>query len=158
MKLNLGCGKDYRVGYVNVDIRKDVGADTIWNLEDFPYPWGNNSIEDIFAKDVVEHITYHKQNQMLAEFYRILQPEGFLEIYCPDLEALWEHYYINRSNSGGGFGHPHAWMEHFIFGGQDYPDNTHRAGYTKELMKWRLEKAGFKIISMSAGMHVVAQK
>ena len=30
-RLNLGCGPDYRKGWVNVDIRKDIKADIVHN-------------------------------------------------------------------------------------------------------------------------------
>jgi hypothetical protein len=52
MKLNLGCGLDKRQGYINVDIRKDVNPDLVLNLEDIPYPFESNSIEEIIAKDI----------------------------------------------------------------------------------------------------------
>jgi len=148
MRLNLGCGSVKMEGYVNVDIRSDVNPDVVWDLEDFPYPWESDSITEIYTSHTVEHIPYGKQDRMLSEFYRILKSGGKLTILCPDIEALFNDY-IDRTDSGGPFGHPHLFMEHFIFGGQDYPDNFHKAGYTPASMRYRLEKAGFIDIVIS---------
>ena len=36
MKLNLGCGKDYIDGWVNVDLYDDSKCDVVYDLEKFP--------------------------------------------------------------------------------------------------------------------------
>lgn len=46
MKLNLGCGSDYRQGYINVDRISGV-ADVIHDLNEFPYPWPDNAADEI---------------------------------------------------------------------------------------------------------------
>ena len=38
MKLNLGCGKDLKEGYVNLDI-VDYGGNQIHDINKFPYPF-----------------------------------------------------------------------------------------------------------------------
>ena len=39
IKVNLGCGRDYKKGYINVDLSKDVKTDKVWNLEKTPLPF-----------------------------------------------------------------------------------------------------------------------
>jgi len=56
MKLNLGCGKDKKEGYVNIDSSDEVKPDKIWNLEKTPFPFRENSVEEIIAEHVLEHI------------------------------------------------------------------------------------------------------
>ena len=41
MKLNLGCGKDIRHGYVNLDI-VNYGGNQIHDINAFPYPFEDN--------------------------------------------------------------------------------------------------------------------
>ena len=47
MKLNLGCGKDYIDGWINVDFYDDLNCDVTHDLEEFPWPWDDNSISEI---------------------------------------------------------------------------------------------------------------
>lgn len=46
-KLNLGCGKDIKKEYVNLDIRKFPGVDIIHDLNKFPYPFKDDSFDEI---------------------------------------------------------------------------------------------------------------
>lgn len=156
-RLNLGCGKNKMSGYINVDIRPEVNPDVVWDLEKFPYPWKDSSIDEIYISHTIEHIPYQKQDKMMGEFFRILKTKGKLIIICPDIQYLFEHYVYGDGNSGG-FEHSHFMLEHFIFGGQDYEHNFHKAGYTPTIMRIRLERAGFKVINIEAGMHVMARK
>ncbi len=70
MKLNLGCGKDIKEGYVNLDI-VDYGGNQIHNINSFPYPFPDNYFDEIFASHILEHIDNF--NKTITELYRALQ-------------------------------------------------------------------------------------
>ena len=61
-KINLGCGDDYKEGYVNVDIDdKNIygvptKVDTIHDLNVYPYPFPNSNFKEIFSKGLLGHI------------------------------------------------------------------------------------------------------
>ena len=55
-KLNLGAGKDIRRDYVNHDIADIDGIDVVHNLNDLPWPWGEDRFDEIIALDVLEHL------------------------------------------------------------------------------------------------------
>ena len=46
-KLNLGAGKDIRRDYVNHDIADIDGIDVVHNLNNFPWPWGEDRFDEI---------------------------------------------------------------------------------------------------------------
>lgn len=71
-RLNLGCGPDRRTGFVNVDILP--GADVQHDLNIFPWPWEDESVNDILMFHVLEHLsdTYG----VMREVKRILKPGG----------------------------------------------------------------------------------
>jgi len=74
LALNLGCGPDYRVGYVNVDYRHDVKTDLDSDLCEFPWPWENDSVDDILMWHVLEHLP--DTERTLREIHRVLKLGG----------------------------------------------------------------------------------
>lgn len=87
MKLNLGCGDDIREGFINVDLRKhSPKVDMVWDLNDLPWPWEDESAELIVAKTVFEHLRINLLESM-NECWRILAPGGRLWIKLP----YWKH-------------------------------------------------------------------
>lgn len=62
-KLNLGCGADYKKGWINLDIddNKDiygrpVTVDVKHDLNKFPWPFKDNEFEKILMMGILEHI------------------------------------------------------------------------------------------------------
>jgi len=55
-KLNLGCGRDAREGYVNLDFSKFDGVDVVHNLNKFPYPFKDNEFDEVYASHILEHV------------------------------------------------------------------------------------------------------
>lgn len=138
MKLNLGCGTDKRQGYVNIDIRREVNPDLIWDLERLPYPFEDNSVEEILAKDVLEHISFRRVEAVLREWHRILKPNGQIYIQAPDLMAIAYKVILNNQAS--------YWdISYWVYGGQEYRENAHKAGFTIPTLKALLERLGFKV-------------
>ena len=79
-KLNLGCGKDIRAGWVNLDVAPLPGVDVCHDISQLPLPFPDTEFEEILCKDVLEHVEYIP---ILGELYRILKPGGRLEIRVP---------------------------------------------------------------------------
>jgi predicted SAM-dependent methyltransferase len=80
MKLNLGCGKDLKEGYVNIDI-VDYGGNVIHNLNSYPYPFEDNTFEEIYASHVLEHL--NNFHEAVTELYRISKPDATIRVYAP---------------------------------------------------------------------------
>lgn len=81
MKLNLGCGRSKKLGYVNVDFSKDVKPDKVWNLEKTPLPFKENSVDEILAYHVLEHV--HNFIPLMHEFRRICKKGARIRIKTP---------------------------------------------------------------------------
>jgi len=80
MKLNLGCGRDIRKGWINLDIKKRQGVDVVHDLNELPLPFDDNSFDFILCNDILEHIEYIP---LMDELHRILKKGGFLKIRVP---------------------------------------------------------------------------
>lgn len=79
-KLNLGCGRDIRQGWINLDQARLPGVDVVHDLEQLPLPFGDDHFDHIHAKDVLEHVEYIP---LLAELHRVLRSGGTLQIQVP---------------------------------------------------------------------------
>lgn len=86
IKLNLGCGRDIRPGFVNVDIEPLPEADMKHDLNRTPYPFKAGSAEYILMDNVLEHL--RDPIASIMECARILQPGGVLHILVPYYNAV----------------------------------------------------------------------
>lgn len=103
-ELLIGCGSrrereigiEGRKGWeslTTLDQNNDHEPDVVWNLEELPLPFEDDTFDEIHAYEVLEHIG--KQGDwrgffdQWAEFYRILKPGGFLAATCPSYKSMW---------------------------------------------------------------------
>jgi predicted SAM-dependent methyltransferase len=73
IRANIGCGNDYRQGWLNVD-RENVRADVIHDLNVVPWPIETNSCSEVFMQGVLEHLP--NTVATMEEVWRILVPNG----------------------------------------------------------------------------------
>jgi SAM-dependent methyltransferase len=84
-RLNLGCGTDIRPACVNLDKAALPGVDVVHDIEVFPFPFKDGQFEEIYAKDILEHVEYIP---VLKELHRIMKPGGRLEILAPHFTSM----------------------------------------------------------------------
>lgn len=84
LKLNLGCSDDHKPGCVNVDIAPP--ADIVADLNE-QWPWEENTVDEIYAHDVFEHIKGpgHPTGKIwcMNEAWHVLKPGGILDLAVP---------------------------------------------------------------------------
>ena len=85
MKINLGCGKDYIDGWINVDFYDDSKCDVVHDLEEFPWPWENDSVSEIRIIHTLEHLgaDWKIYIKILQEMYRICEDDAKIEVHVP---------------------------------------------------------------------------
>lgn len=85
MKINLGCGRDYKIGWKNWDISHDVRCDDIVDVRRDRFPTADQSVEEIYCSGVLEQIL---QNENLVhcmnECHRVMQNDGLMTIVVPN--------------------------------------------------------------------------
>lgn len=57
MKLDIGCGKNKKEGFVGLDRVKIKGVDIICNLDAEKIPLEENSVEEVFSMHFMEHVS-----------------------------------------------------------------------------------------------------
>lgn len=85
LKLNLGCGNRKMAGFVNVDCVEVCQPDLVVNLERTPWPWADNSVDEIKLIHVLEHLGQQTDVflSIIKEMYRVCRDAARIEIVVP---------------------------------------------------------------------------
>ncbi len=83
LNLNLGCGAKRLENYVNVD--KFGEPDLRVDLEEFPWPWEDNSVANIELSHVLEHLGQQTKVylKIIQEIYRVCVPGAKVHVKVP---------------------------------------------------------------------------
>ena len=81
MKLNVGCGKDIKQGWINCDFKQGPGVDRVFDVSQVPIPFEDDSVDEILVCHVLEHI--QNWEEVVMEFHRVLKPGGVLTVRVP---------------------------------------------------------------------------
>ena len=163
--LHVGCGQKtlahlpagFRDGSwqeVRFDIDPAVRPDKVGTITDMSEV-ESGSVDALFSSHNLEHVFPHEVPAVLAEFRRVLKPDGFAVVTCPDLLTVAEKIVENglvaplyQSPAGPItpldilYGHIAA-----VARGQVYM--AHKTGFTVELLNGELLRAGFAQVGVS---------
>lgn len=124
--LDLGCGIQKIDGAVGLDNVSKTGVDIVHDLLDFPYPIENESYDKIYLRHVVEHFYLYDFEKILNECFRILTPDGVLQITVPHAFSI------------SAFTDP-THKRFFTFGSGHFWDKKHHKSYYNEInSSWEL--------------------
>jgi hypothetical protein len=164
--LHIGCGpkrKDKTTRGFNTDawteVRLDIDAsvepDVLGTMTDMSAV-ADASVDAIFSSHNIEHLYPHEVPVALGEFLRILKPDGFAIITCPDLQSVCalvaEGKLLDAAyTSPAG---PIAPID-ILYGFRPAMANgnlymAHRCGFTQQVLRGTLQAAGFKAVGTLA--------
>jgi predicted SAM-dependent methyltransferase len=140
---NLGSAGTNVKNFCNVDADPCTLCDVVARIEKIKLR--SNSIGIIYNSHVFEHIPRAQAKKVLAEWYRVLKPNGKLYICVPDLEVLFKVYLDNLPFYNTEEGKHLVDMACFLtYGGQRNKYDFHFYGYSLVTLKDILESVGFK--------------
>lgn len=84
MKLHIGCGKQYREGWVNVDINPKLKLDVCHDCDN-PWPWPDNSVDEIYCYHVLEHCNNYLF--VIDEMWRVCKHNAIVKIGVPYISS-----------------------------------------------------------------------
>jgi len=136
-KLEIGAGRSPTFGFVHQDIRKLPHIEHVCDAKKLPFP--DNRFKEIRAVDVLEHFEWRDIRQVLKEWNRVLRPNGLIYIQCPNVAEICR-LFLERNEITD-------WekFSYYMFGAQDYPENTHKTGFDMEGLSRILNETGYKV-------------
>ncbi len=115
-KLNIGCGRDYKFGYINIDIDPSVKPDIVRDIEK-GLPFDDNSVDEIYCSHTLEHI--HDLLFVLREFYRVCKNKAKITIIVPLMDASdMTHVRFCDENTFRTLTDPSYWNNPYYFVGK----------------------------------------
>lgn len=145
MKLNIGCGPSKVEGFLGVDIDPNCKPDICspaWKL-----PIDNGSVEEIYARHFLEHLTPAEARVTLTEWKRVLSKSGVIHIVLPDLAYHCKQLllpgqspFVNESNFDHAMAGFYGWVAY-----SSNPFMAHKWGYTRESLAAMAKSLGFDI-------------
>ena len=144
-KLNLGCGDKLITGYINVDLvteRAGVTPDVNCDIRKLTV-FDTDYADEILAVHVIEHFWRWEVEDILAEWVRVLKPNGKLILECPNLISACEEFLKDpeAGSSPNQKGQKTMWV---FYGDPRWRDPlmVHRWGYTPKSLATIMNAAG----------------
>jgi hypothetical protein len=110
--LNVGAGSVVIDGYTPLDIKTGTEAGKL--------PYADESVDEVYASHVLEHIARADTISTLREWIRVLKPGGIIRVAVPDME-LWAKWVVEGKHDFD--------MAGIAYGGQIDADDFHRNAF-----------------------------
>ena len=164
--LHVGCGGQCQPGTLPIfndgqwhEIRQDIDPaaqpDILCNMTNLGV-LADGSLDAVYSSHNIEHLYPHEVPLALREFWRVLKPDGFVIITCPDLQSvcalvsanlLTEAAYVSSAG-------PITPLD-MLYGlrsalAQGHSGMAHRTGFTRDSLQAELQQAGFATVALMA--------
>lgn len=119
----------------------------------------DSSFDALFSSHNIEHLYPHEVPVALAEFRRVLKPDGFVVITCPDLKSvcalvaqdkLTETAYVSPAGPIAPIDILYGFRQSMMRGNLYM---AHRCGFTQNVLIATLREAGFARVVSGARPH-----
>ena len=137
---------------IRLDIDPSVSPDVIGTMTDMSAV-ATSSVDAIYSSHNIEHLYPHEVPLALTEFLRVLKPDGFFVVTCPDLQSvcaliaddkLTEAAYTSPAGPIAPldilYGHRPPMAQGNLY-------MAHRCGFTQKVLTATLQASGFKSIA-----------
>ena len=92
MKLNIGCGRNCKEGFINIDsVERENKLDMILDVTK-KFPFEKDSVDYIYAEHFIEHLNWLEGLKFLRNCFRVLKPNGILRLVLPDYYHIFQAY------------------------------------------------------------------
>ncbi len=140
---------------IRLDIDPSVQPDVIGTMTDMSAV-ASESVDAIYSSHNIEHLYPHEVPLAFAEFLRVLKPDGFFVVTCPDLQSvcklvaedqLTEAAYTSPAGPIAPidilYGHRPPMARGNLY-------MAHRCGFTSRVLDGTLRSCGFQAVASMA--------
>ena len=136
---------------IRLDIDASVRPDVIGTMTDMS-DVASASVDAIYSSHNIEHLYPHEVPLAFAEFLRVLKPDGFFLVTCPDLQSVCQLVAEDRLTEAAytSPAGPIAPID-ILYGLRTAMANgnlymAHRCGFTQKVLTGTLQAAGFAAV------------
>ena len=123
MKLDIGCGRNKKLGFSGIDINPGEQVDFVMDVQKLEFE--DNSIDEVFSRRCIQHV--EDDEKAFSEIFRVLKPNGIFTLEIASWYG-WLYYRLHLSSSYGNYKVFHL--------------------YRDSKIKKKLEDAGFTVQSL----------
>lgn len=167
--LNAGCGPQSARGLaslfasadweeIRLDIDPSVSPTVVGSITDMN-TFSSEYFDAVWSSHTLEHLFSHEVLPALREFKRVLKPDGFALIMCPDLESIADHLVRHGANHiayispAGPITAIDMLYGHLASVAQGRHYMAHKTGFTAERLGNLLLDAGFPTANVRRDDH-----
>ncbi len=152
IRLNLGCGDDIKKEFINIDVVKNNENIISMNVDDIKDKFQKGTIDEIYAKDVLEHVGLPTAKKWIKDWSNLIKEGGTLTIVTTCLDLIIEAFSKRLINEEK--------LNYLLFAGVYWENGKshwdtekttkydwHKVCFSKELLTKTLKENNFSIIS-----------
>lgn len=112
LKLDLACGQSKQEGFFGIDIVDVPGVDLVWDLEKYPWPFEDNSVDEVHMQHFIEHVK--DLILLMNELHRIMKPLAKATIITPyytSIRATQDPTHVRFMSEGSSLYWSKAWRD-----------------------------------------------
>jgi predicted SAM-dependent methyltransferase len=152
IKIDIGSGaRKGNNGWTTVDICE--GCDLFWNIL-LPFPFPDNSINQIYSSHVLEHFYYKDTLKIIKECYRLLKPNSIFRVCVPNAKIYinaylnQEKFNLNDMENSPYFDRTNTNIDYINF--MAYMGGEHKYLFDEENLLAVLKQGGFNDVKLSS--------
>ena len=88
LKLDLACGQNKQPNFTGVDIAAVEGVDVVHDLRQAPWPFADESVEEVHCSHFLEHLDGAERIAFMHELYRVLITGGKATMIFPYYSSM----------------------------------------------------------------------
>jgi len=160
--LHVGCGdatlKNLPDGFqdgswaeVRFDIDPAMNPDIVGTITSMSAV-ADDSVDAVYSSHNIEHVFEHEVDTVLREFMRVIRPDGFVVVTCPDLQTIAEAIADDRLTTPLYHSPAGPISAHDILYGhgasiaQGSTYMAHKCGFTESTLRAHAHASGFAMI------------
>lgn len=167
-RLHLGCGRDIKPGWINLDCVELPGVDVVADLDNcakaqLPFP--DDSFDEVFASHVIEHI--RNPLPLMQELYRVCRQGAIATFRTPhgsndDAFEDPTHFRQYFENSFAYFAQPTYWRADYGYRGDWQPvevvrfvEKSKYGQSTPDQIEWEIRHMRNVVLELKATLRCV---